>query len=302
MSIFISYKRENLQQVQRIVQGLRGAGLQVWWDQDIRPDDPWEQTIESELEKAKVVIVAWSQEAVASENVKAEARRARNQGKLIQTFVEPCEPPLFFGERQGVDLYNWNGDANDHRFKTVLEAARAILAGKKPPQGVGYAPKKRAPWATLTAIFVLASAVLGFVSNLAGARDAVCSISAVNSFCVQYGLITAAADPAELRDRLMQRLNGTWGRLDRDCANSVTFAVLRDENDPDSYRIRSTAEGGFDSTMSVTGIDTERGVISAREVLPGEDGRRDEWDYQPSVDEITMRDENEVATTLGRCS
>ncbi len=92
--VFISYKRENQDAVQRVVQGARNAGLSVWWDQDIAPDAPWEQTIESELTNAKVVIVAWSQAAVASENVKAEARRARNQGKLIQVYVEACEPPL----------------------------------------------------------------------------------------------------------------------------------------------------------------------------------------------------------------
>lgn len=130
--IFISYKRENLASVQRIVQGLRETGLLVWWDQDIAPGAPWEKTIESELEKAKVVIVAWSQAAIASENVKAEARRARNQGKLIQIFIEPCDPPLFFGEHQGVDLANWNGDTNDHRFNAIADEARA--------KGVGHAP------------------------------------------------------------------------------------------------------------------------------------------------------------------
>ena len=141
--VFVSYKRENQDAVQPIVRGLRGAGLSVWWDQDIAPDAPWEATIESELGKAKVVLVAWSRAAVASENVKAEARRARTQGKLIQTFVEGCDPPLFFGERQGVDLTRWDGGAGDNRFQAIVSAAKAILAGKRPPQGVGYAPRKQ---------------------------------------------------------------------------------------------------------------------------------------------------------------
>jgi len=303
MSIFISYKRENLQQVQRIVQGLRGAGLAVWWDQDIRPDDPWEQTIESELEKAKVVIVAWSQVAVASENVKAEARRARNQGKLIQIFVEPCDPPLFFGERQGVDLSNWNGDANDNRFKTVLEAARAILAGKKPPQGVGYAPKKRTPWATLTAVFLFASAIFGFVSNLGGMRDAVCNTNeSTYQFCIDNALIRPPVDPVvvqrQARERLMQSLAGTWGRLDRDCANSVSFTVEQGEGD--IYRIRSVAEG-FDSIMQVTTIDTDNSVITARQTLPGQSGLRETWEYRPNGNELSMRDAAGTETTLARC-
>ncbi|MGE0596426.1 MAG: toll/interleukin-1 receptor domain-containing protein [Hyphomonadaceae bacterium] len=305
MTIFISYKRENKDAVQRIVQGLRGAGLAVWWDQDIQPDAPWEQTIEAELEKAKVVIVAWSEAAVASENVKAEARRARNQGKLIQTFVEPCEPPLFFGERQGVDLSSWNGDASDHRFKTVLEAARAILAGKRPPQGVGYAPKKRQPWAAITAVLAFFSLVFGLVANIGGARDAVCEMAALNPYCIQYGLITVAetVDPAvvlaEQRENLMQALNGGWGRLDRDCVETVTFASER--GDDDIYRIRSSAAGGFESVMQVTTIDTDNGVITARQTRPGEDGRREQWEYRPDGDVLAMRDSAGTETTLARC-
>jgi hypothetical protein len=182
-TIFISYKRENKPAVQRLVEALRGAGLSVWWDQDIAPDDAWEATIERHLEAATVVIVAWSPAAVESENVKAEARRARTQGKLIQVFVEPCDPPLFFGERQGVDLSTWRGNPDDHRFQTVLAAAQAVLAGKKPPQGVGYAPKKANPWGWLVSSGALASGALALVANLGGARDAVCSIGPLRDWC-----------------------------------------------------------------------------------------------------------------------
>ena len=109
--VFVSYKREDLPAVHILVAGLRRCGLSVWWDQDIRADEPWELTIERELEGAKAAIVAWSPASVASENVKAEARRARGQGKLVQVFIAPCDPPLFFGERQGVDLKHWSGAA-----------------------------------------------------------------------------------------------------------------------------------------------------------------------------------------------
>jgi adenylate cyclase len=70
---------------------------------------------------------------VASENVKAEARRARTQGRLLQVFVEACEPPLFFGERQGVDLKHWSGAASDPAFQTVLKAVREELGQPSSP-------------------------------------------------------------------------------------------------------------------------------------------------------------------------
>src|SRR5271168_2856337 len=126
--VFISNKRENLAAVTRLVEALRAEGVSVWWDQDIAPNAAWEATIERQLGVAKVVIVAWSPAAVASDNVKAEARRARQQGRLLQVFVEACEPPLFFGERQGVDLKHWSGAASNAGFQTVLEAVRKGLS------------------------------------------------------------------------------------------------------------------------------------------------------------------------------
>jgi TolB-like protein len=122
--VFISYKRENLAAVGRLVEALRAEGVSVWWDRDIAPNAPWEATIENALAAAKLVIVAWSPASVASDNVKAEARWARGQSRLLQVFVEACEPPLFFGERQGVDLTDWSGAASDTAFRNLLQAVR----------------------------------------------------------------------------------------------------------------------------------------------------------------------------------
>jgi adenylate cyclase len=130
--VFISYKRENLAAVNRLVEALRAEGVGVWWDQDIPAGAAWEATIEAALGAAKLVIVAWSPAAVASDNVKAEARWARGQGRLLQVFVEACDPPLFFGERQGVDLKGWNGGATDPPFRSVLAAARDGLESPVP--------------------------------------------------------------------------------------------------------------------------------------------------------------------------
>lgn len=144
--VFLSYSRDDKTRVERLVKALRQRGLSVWWDDDIAPNAAWEATIETELEQAKAVIVMWSPSAAASENVKGEARRARHAGKLVQAFVAPCEPPLFFGERQGVDLTEWQGEEKHPDFQTLVIAVEAIRDGKKPPQGVGHIPKRRAPW------------------------------------------------------------------------------------------------------------------------------------------------------------
>lgn len=53
--VFISYKRENLSAVNRLVEALRAKGVSVWWDQDIPPNAAWEATIERELAAARLV-------------------------------------------------------------------------------------------------------------------------------------------------------------------------------------------------------------------------------------------------------
>lgn len=297
-AVFISYKRENLSKAQPLVRALRANGIEVWWDQDIAPDAPWEATIERELAASKVVIVAWSEVAVSSENVKAEARRARNQGKLIQTFVEPCDPPLFFGERQGIDLSTWSGDANDHRFKTVLAAVQAVLAGKHPPQGVGYAARKRAPWAAFTALFVFASVALGFVSNLGGARDAMCSLAAVNASCVQWGLVVpqASETTAEVRRRLLEGVVGRWGRQDRDCTDVLNYSVSHGTDGFDRITLRSA---NYESVGQV--VAAENGVIVSRTTTPTPSGAREQWEFRPNGDQLIVSDKDGVSTTLVRC-
>jgi adenylate cyclase len=132
--VFVSYKRENLSKVAPLVNALRAAGMKVWWDQDIPADAPWEETIERQLSLAKLVIVAWSRAAVASDNVRAEARWARQRGRLLQVFVEACEPPMFFGERQGVNLVGWTGNTDAPAWGQII-AALAERVGGAPSAG-----------------------------------------------------------------------------------------------------------------------------------------------------------------------
>lgn len=75
--VFLSYKREDAAKVRRLVDALRDGGIDVWWDEDIPPSAPWEATIEKALADARTVLLCWSPESVKSENVRSEARIAR---------------------------------------------------------------------------------------------------------------------------------------------------------------------------------------------------------------------------------
>lgn len=124
--VFVSYKREDEIRVSGLVEALRKRGIDVWWDADIPPGAPWEETIEKNLTSAASVVVIWSPAAIASENVRAEARWARARGRLLQVFIEECEPPLFFGERQGVNLRHWRGDLDDEALVALINGIRGI--------------------------------------------------------------------------------------------------------------------------------------------------------------------------------
>jgi TolB-like protein len=128
--VFVSYARADKRRVRKLVSALRGAGFEPWWDDDIPAGASWEQTIEHALAEAQAVIVCWSATSVASENVRSEARVARSRGRLVQIFLEPCEPPLFFGERQGIDLSEWSGAAGSPVICRVKDAVEAAVVGK----------------------------------------------------------------------------------------------------------------------------------------------------------------------------
>lgn len=160
--VFVSYKSEDREAAERLVRALNEDEVCPWWDQHIPADASWEVTIEQELSKAKAVIVCWSKASISSDNVKAEARRARQEGRLLQVFLDDCDPPLFFGERQGVNLTGWDGNRSHRGYQALLEGVRALLAGKKASAAVGYAPRRTAflPLvivATLTAAIVVAA-------------------------------------------------------------------------------------------------------------------------------------------------
>ncbi len=127
IDVFVSYKRDDERTVGLLVQGLRQAGLRVWWDKDIPPSAPWETTIEESLRRAHCALVCWSSQSTASENVKSEAREAKRRERLVQIYIDECDPPLFFGERQGVSLVGWDGSIGAQKFTEIYGAIARLL-------------------------------------------------------------------------------------------------------------------------------------------------------------------------------
>jgi len=129
--VFISYSRDDLENVTRIAEAIQRAGYDLWWDADLPPHRSYGDVIQEKIGGAKAVVVVWSEDATKSEWVRAEADMARNQRKLIQTSIDDGMPPLPFNQIQYASLTNWDGDSDHPAWRKVL-VSLSDLVGAAP--------------------------------------------------------------------------------------------------------------------------------------------------------------------------
>ena len=249
------------------MRGIRSAGLSVWWDADIAPQAPWETTIEGELAVARAVVVAWSGVSIASENVKAEARSARHDGRLVQVFLDACDPPLFFGERQGIDISRWSGAEDDPVFCDLVRAVQVVVRGETAatPPHAREARKSRIR--------------IPLLALLLGGGMSVAGIVGVGVF----------ANPNKSDHQTLAAIQGSWGRPG--CPSPQLFSVTDTE-------ITVRAEGWI-STGRVVSISD--GAVLSETLSPVEDRGR-LLELRPEGDRMLLHDRTtDVRQVLERC-
>jgi serine/threonine-protein kinase len=140
--VFVSYKAEDKRRVKPLVDALEAEGYSVWWDEQIGGGAQWRHTIESELNSAKCVIVAWSKRSVGEEGtfVQDEATRAQQRHVYVPVLIDKVHLPLGFGETQALPLVGWHGNRSDPRYEAVLAAVRRCMGGKVRRRGRAVAP------------------------------------------------------------------------------------------------------------------------------------------------------------------
>jgi formylglycine-generating enzyme required for sulfatase activity len=136
--IFVSYPRAERGKAEVMVAALRALRYDVWWDDDILARERWTDAIEREIDAARAVIVLWTQQSVASANVKDEAYFALKRGKLVPVRLEACELPLSFALLQCVDLFDWRGEPESPAWARAIEAIES-LTGKAPATSIAHA-------------------------------------------------------------------------------------------------------------------------------------------------------------------
>jgi hypothetical protein len=115
--IFISYSKADHALALKLSAFLESEGWSVWWDKSLGAADLYRDEIMKQLAAARAVITIWTENSVRSDWVRAEAGRAKADGKLIPVKTPDLtygDIPLPFGEMQHrecrIERFNQGGN------------------------------------------------------------------------------------------------------------------------------------------------------------------------------------------------
>ena len=131
---FVSYAREDAARVEKLVDLLKTAGIDLWWDPSIRAGENFDEQIEAALEAADCVIGCWSKSAKESDFTRDEMRRAAGRDKLIPVRLDDIESMIGIGNLQYINLVNWDyTSAADDQFVALVRAIDRKRKQKQTP-------------------------------------------------------------------------------------------------------------------------------------------------------------------------
>src|SRR5262249_25714562 len=125
--IFVSYKREDHPKAKKLANALESKGWTVWCDPKLRAGENFDKVIEAALKGSRCVIVMWSERAVESDYVLAEATWALNHKKLVPVSVEVVEVPFRFQGIHTPCLTEWDGLEESSDFCKLVDDISSIL-------------------------------------------------------------------------------------------------------------------------------------------------------------------------------
>jgi len=262
--IFVSYARPDAPVAQKVAEGLKTAGYDVWWDSELLPHHAFAQAIEKEVRAARAVVVVWSQNALDSQWVRAEADLARSQGKLVQVTIDRCELPLPFNQYQTADLRTWKGDPADPRWAKILASVAQLTHRPTSKPGAATEAPARSRTAkgrsflALAALAVVAATglVLGGLwlarsSLRAPARGARIAVQPYEAIGETPGMQAFAAD-------LSERLQDT---LDQNGVPTLSHSDAKTLSGPDLEAKLKTLDVGL---LFGGSVQTAHGAITVR--------------------------------------
>jgi hypothetical protein len=155
--IFLSYAREDRDDAKRLADELARQGWRVWWDEQIRIGDQWDETIDRELRAAPCVVVLWSAHSVQSRAVRGEARFAADNGRLVPASLDDTPLPLFFTEFQTAQLAKAGGSTAQELDKLFAAVREKVAPHAK--QAAALIPEVRRPKSRAASLSIAAAIV-----------------------------------------------------------------------------------------------------------------------------------------------
>ena len=136
--VFVSYARENAQQVRVLVEILELEGYVVSWDQQFHSLVPWDRQIERAIDRARLaVIVLWSRASLNSNMVREEVHRAcKRKGVLLSARIEDVEPPFPHALEHALDLQKLDQESVGRLLDELDARRRRLTKRSDPPQSV----------------------------------------------------------------------------------------------------------------------------------------------------------------------
>jgi TIR domain len=135
--VFISYSQKDRELVAPIAARLAELGVDAWFDREISAGESFGAVIRTRLKEAKAVLVCWSEEAIQSQWVDAEADYAREVGTYVPVYIAPCALMPPFNRIHTEDLSNWTPSPGDPTWLKLVDR----LAKKLGRDGVAEAAK-----------------------------------------------------------------------------------------------------------------------------------------------------------------
>lgn len=125
--IFISYRRDQREQVVQIADKLAELGLSVWFDARLEAGTSFDEEINREVRTAKAVLVCWSPEAVQSRWVRAEASIGLERDVLVAVFLRPTELITPYNLIHTVNLEGWSGAHDAAGWRELLARVGGLV-------------------------------------------------------------------------------------------------------------------------------------------------------------------------------
>jgi hypothetical protein len=127
--VFVSYSHRDREEIRPIVELLRSAGFDTWWDENIIGGTSWTNELDRQLTQASCILVfltdgAWEDKSF----VRNEALHSKD--KVIPVRLrEDVELPLPFKDTQYVSLAGWNRSTQTPQWRALLKSIRYMMNG-----------------------------------------------------------------------------------------------------------------------------------------------------------------------------